>query len=190
MKWFWADLHFEQGETLITKLGRPATSPEEWCERCVDGINRNVKKSDCLYLLGDFAFGRLMFWRQRIKCRCFLIIGNHDVCVSKIRHVFGDNYARDKIVKCCGIKTHVYHYPLAFWEGSHRGEYHLYGHIHADAPKEAMMDRFMPGRRSMCTSPESSLDKLGEMRPFSEEDVHAILSQRAGHDSVPYVPPA
>ena len=47
----------------------------------------------------------------------------------------------------------------------------------------------MPGRRSLDVSPESSMQKLGKFRPFSEDDVYEILSRRTGHDQIDYVVP-
>lgn len=189
MKHFWADLHLDQGETLITQLGRPAASPEDWCELCIEGINRSVAKGDILYLLGDFAFKRPGYWRQKIKCQCFLIRGNHDPNITKLKNVFGGNIASYKLVKCCNVKTALFHYPMCFWDASHRGGFHLYGHIHNHQLREYVMDQFMPGRRSLDVSPESSLLRLGELRPFSEDDVYGILSRRSGHDQIDYVVP-
>jgi len=79
--------------------------------------------------------------------------------------------------------------PICFWDSSHRDGFHLYGHIHNHRLREYAMDQFMPGRRSMDVSPESSLIRLGDFRPFSEDDVYEILSRRSGHDKVDYVFP-
>jgi calcineurin-like phosphoesterase family protein len=194
MKWFWSDLHLDH-DAIVTKMGRPAESPEHWREQAIDAINSNVGRGDCLYLLGDFAFKNPGRWKKEIQCNnIFLIVGNHEPSATKLQNVFGGNVALIKDVKCCGVHTVLCHYPMAYWDRSHYGSYHLYGHLHLSWERERMMDRLSrptidePGqRRSMDVSPEASLHHFGEYRPFNEEDVHEILSVREGHDD-PKIP--
>lgn len=189
MKWFWADLHFDH-DAIVTKMGRPAECPEAWYHEAITAININVKRTDWLYLLGDFAWKRPGFWRSQIRCKnIYLIVGNHDPGPVKLKNVFGGNFSEYKMVKCCGVPTVLCHYPFAFWDKSHRGSYHLHGHLHYNKHREAMMDQMqLPfnadtgKRRSMDVAPEHSLERWGYYRPFNEEDVHEILGARKGHD--------
>ena len=195
MKHFWSDIHIDH-DNIVTKMGRPAESPAHWRALAINAINHHVHKTDQLYLLGDFAFKNPGKWRQLINCKhVFLVIGNHEPGVTKLTNVFGGSFSHRKEVKCCGIHTVLDHYPLCYWNKSHNGSYHLYGHLHMSWEREAMMDRLRrpstslgaPQRRSMDVCPESSLHWFKEYRPFNEEDVHRILGARIGHDD-PKIP--
>jgi calcineurin-like phosphoesterase family protein len=181
MKWFWADLHFDH-DAIVTKMLRKADSPESWYETAINAMNMFVSRNDSLYLLGDFSFKRPGFWRSQIDCKnVHLIKGNHEPGAEKLRNVFGGQVYDIKEVKVCETRTILCHYPMAYWNRSHRGSYHLYGHIHHHLGRERVMD--MSGdRKSMDVSPEASLDYLGLQRPFNEIDIHNLLSGRKGHD--------
>lgn len=69
---------------------------------------------------------------QRINCKNrFLIVGNHDrwakdsTCKKLFQGIYDLKRINDegRIVVLC-------HFPLAVWDQSHRGSYHLYGHVH------------------------------------------------------------
>jgi len=179
MKWFWADIHFESEK--IAGL-RGFDSLEKWQKTAIDALNLFVDRQDALYLLGDFASNRPGYWREKINCRhVYLIRGNHEPGAKKLQNVFGGNVWDIKEVKVHGVRTILCHYPMMFWNRSHIDSYHLYGHIHCSQPREAFMD-LAGDRRSMDVSPEASRKYLGGMRPFSETDVHSILSTRRGHE--------
>jgi calcineurin-like phosphoesterase family protein len=163
----------------------------------INALNHHVQKTDSLYLLGDFAFKTPGRWRPLINCKnVWLIRGNHEPGPEKLKNVFGHQVADIKGVKCCGVHTVLCHYPMAYWDKSHYGSYHLYGHLHLSWEREGMMDLLVKPsryhsdigeRRSMDVSPEASLYHFGEYRPFNEEDVHKILGAREGHDD-PKIP--
>ncbi len=177
MKWFWADLHFDHN-ALITKMNRAAPSIEWWNETAIAKINEYIRRNDEFYILGDFAWRNPAEWRRRIECKnLFLIKGNHDRSVNKVFPHMWDL----KEVKVHGVPTILCHYPLAFWDKSHYGSYHLYGHIHCSLPREQRLD-LLGERRSLDVSPESSRIHFNEYRPFNGDDVHRILKDRIGHD--------
>jgi len=149
----------------------------------LDSINQCVARSDRLIIVGDFAFEKPGYWRCQIKCKHVVMIrGNHDPW-PKIQNVFGGNCRSDLVAKVCGVKTYFKHYPTAFWDGSHKGWYHCYGHIHDHPRREEQLDR-LGDRRSMDVSLYSAKRRLGEWRPFRENENNDILKVRQGHDPV------
>lgn len=183
---FTADTHFEAVK-LYSEMGRRVRpfSVDEWNEMFLHKINSMVERSDRLFILGDFAWKRPGYWRQRIRCRhVILILGNHD-SEAKCRRVFGGNLHHVREVKnVCGQKVFLSHYPHAFWPSSHHGSLHLYGHCHHQ--REEYLDAIWPARRSMDVSPDTAYQLTGEWRPFSDIEVTDRLLARDGHDHLPF----
>ena len=181
---FTADTHFDH-ESLVTKMGRPGFSGiEEWNEVMLDAINRTAGREDRLFILGDFAWKRPGYWRQKIRCRnVILILGNHD-SEAKCKNVFGGNLYRSRTIKMLGVSVFLSHYPHCYWDKSHHGSLHLYGHCHNQ--REATLDAIWPDRRSMDVSPDTAFKLSGEWGIFSDEDIYYHLIARLGHDHVDY----
>jgi calcineurin-like phosphoesterase family protein len=148
-----------------------------------DNINATVGVDDTLWILGDFMFAqkhkihhKARFYRDRIKCRNVnLIWGNHDD--RQIRQYF--NEAHDlHTIYVNGKRIVLCHFALAIWDKSHRGAYQLYGHSHNTAEK--WLDVALKGHRSMDIGIDNAIKVLGAYRPFSFEEVDAILSKRTG----------
>ena len=184
MIYFTADLHL--GDTRLVE----ATRPE--CKDVVDHdndilglINNHVGRGDRLIILGDFCYEKPGRYRPQIRCRNIdFILGNHD-SESKIRKSFGGNVWQQRMIKLApGVKVWCSHYPTAFWDGSHNGKYHAYGHIHNCPEREAMMDLGMPERRSMDVGVESAKKLLGDWRPFSAVEFLSLTAHRPGHDII------
>lgn len=180
-----ADTHLSASDKTLTICSRSHfSSIEEWNAYCIDRINSTVDRNDRLIINGDFAFDRVGFWRQQIRCKhIMLILGNHDP-EPKCRNVFGGNIRVQYLTKICKVKTFVTHYPTAFWNGSHKGFYHLYGHIHNHERREAELNTIWPGRRSLDVSVDSAYALLGDWRPFAETEIHDLLKDKPGHDPV------
>jgi len=182
MKWFWSDPHFDH-EAIASKMGRKTEGIDSWNACAIEAINKHVDRHDQFFILGDFTWKRPGYWRQQINCKHITLIrGNHDDGITKLQNVFGAGNIYDlRVVKVRGVHTVLCHYPMAFWDRSHKGSYHLYGHIHYSAPREKLLD-LLGDRKSMDVSPEASLDYFGYYRPFNEDDIYTILSARKGHD--------
>jgi calcineurin-like phosphoesterase family protein len=144
-------------------------------------------------------------FRNRINCQNVnLIWGNHDH--RNIAPVFNRTYER-YIMRWKGRKIIMSHCAHAVWEGSHRKSYHLYAHSHTTAernldifsiicelqPKNiqdlaaklaaippAKLAELQPGRRSIDVGIDNAAIFLGEYRPFSFDEIDAILSKREG----------
>lgn len=150
----------------------------------IDNINAVVGEGDTLWILGDFTFTRdakqARSYRDRIACRNVNIIwGNHDN-QGMIRDLF--NEAHDLVtIAVPGQNSRIVlsHYAMCVWDGSHRGNWQLYGHSHAGA--EEWMDKRMPDRRSVDVGVDNAAKILGEYRPFSLSELQTRFNRRLGY---------
>jgi len=161
----------------------------------IDGINANVGTDDTLWHLGDFCFAPKQRYgefakryRDRINCKHVNIVwGNHDR-----RREMGGLFEREYdlvTVDVTGQRARIVvcHYALAVWDGSHRGNWNLYGHSHVNAEK--WMDEHMPSRKSMDVGVDNAYRLLGEFRPFSlEEDIRPMIMSKLGHTMDQHIP--
>jgi len=135
---FTSDTHFNH-PMVIPLSKRPFASVEEMNEAIVERWNSRVKRGDRVYHLGDFALGRpqeAATLARRLNGQIFLLRGNHDkVAEHKLvreRFVWIKDYFRLKvgeqpIVLC--------HYAFRTWNGSHHGDWNLYGPSHGSLPE-------------------------------------------------------
>jgi len=194
MKYFIADTHFAH-ESLIMNFPRhrPGTkelfaSIEEHDQYLLDAINLRVRREDELFILGDFAWKKPGKYRQQINCRhVSLIRGNHDkpgVC----KNVFGEvPYVRNIKIRATGDENNTHlnvvlcHTPMAFWDGSHRGSCHLYGHCHGQ--REVTLNRALGWhRRSFDAGVDNLVKMTGGFSPIDEDEVYALFISLTGHD--------
>lgn len=147
-KWYMADPHFgHQAMMGFCPETRPFASVHEMDQAIIDRVNERVSKSDILYILGDFAFGKD---EAHIK-RCFhslngrkvLIIGNHDVdrdgALKPVLATLPWDQApvHSLITSDNGTRLFLAHYAHRAWPGQHKGAIHLYGHSHGRLPQWA-----------------------------------------------------
>ena len=185
---FWiSDTHLGH-DAIILKMGRGYfSSIEEHDGTIIEGINSTVGVRDRLWIQGDFAWhGKAQKFRQMIRCKNIgFIIGNHDK-PDDIRKAFGGFFV-DRLVRKWGPAGEplvMYHYPILFWDRSHRNGFHTYGHMHTN--QEALMDFLFPERRSMEVSVDEAKRKLGVVRPFAKQDIYDLIGSRKGHDPIEY----
>lgn len=159
-----------------------------------DNINAMVGENDVLWHLGDFAFGqrenyvrKCEFYRNRIRCKNVNIVwGNHDE-PHAIRHLFNESHFMHSIsIPGTRNKIVLSHYAMAVWDGSHRGNWQLYGHSHTSA--EPWMDKNMPGRRSIDVGVDNANRLFGSYRPFSLEELEIMMSKRDGFSMDHHIP--
>lgn len=183
MKHFFSDLHLgEHTHESTPVFGRMST--EEWDEMILSNVNRYVKKHDILYIVGDFGSPKkAASYRQKINCKhIVLIMGNHDGSMQSAKRVFGREFVfHQREIKVQGNKVILNHYPMAYWDDSHRGSWHIHGHTHGNREK-TILNAF-PGWRGIDVGPSSSYKRFGKARPFSEIDICILISGRSGHDN-------
>lgn len=186
MIWFTADTHLGGQQKFWRGNG---WTVEEHDEIVIDNINRCAQRDDQLYILGDFAWDKAEKWKQLIQCKHVrFVIGNHDR-YEESKRAFGEIHNLLDI-RLPGAVDGTYehavlcHYPMAFWNGSHRGWYHFYGHTHRQ--REWTLDSLFPERKSMDVGIDNVNRLFGEYRPISWWEIQEYLRGRNGHDDVEF----
>lgn len=104
-----------------------------------DRINDAVGVNDTLYILGDFCFKgkKPIEYRSRIVCQnVHLILGNHDKRSDYKDDLVFSSVTEVKEIIHCNQRIFLSHYPHRSWPASHKGSFHLYGHVHSSLDNE------------------------------------------------------
>jgi calcineurin-like phosphoesterase family protein len=158
----------------------------------LSAINAVVEPDDELFILGDFADNKPGKYRLQIKCKHVkLIMGNHDRVQASL-NVFGDCPAIrqtklrgvDEWGEPGSLKCVLCHYPLAYWEGSHNGTAHLYGHTHGQ--REDTLNGSFPGRRAFDVTVDHLMTVFGSYMPVCETTLYGVFKSWDGHDPTSY----
>lgn len=190
MKFFMADPHFgHQGITpmmaRVNTSGSIFSCVEEHDYYLMSEINKRVGRDDELIICGDFAWEKPGRYRPQIKCKHVkLVLGNHDNR-NKCSNVFGTVtmslttkiHSADRL---SSLKVVCSHYPHAYWDGSHRGWGHIYGHVHGQ--RDGGLDELFPGRRALDVGVDNLHNVFGSYGPISESDLYQYFIERDGHD--------
>jgi len=139
---FTADTHFYHSN-IIKYCERPFDNKDLMNQAIIDNWNAKVKPGDTVFHLGDVSLGAKASDIEELignlNGQIHLIIGNHDITLTAsflkaslwkgiydIAEIFVPDdevtYAEQHIVMC--------HYPMRTWNGSHRGSWQLFGHVH------------------------------------------------------------
>lgn len=113
-------------------------SVETMNQAVLDNVNAAVPDPDrdTVLIVGDFVFGgrdnyrkNAQYARSRIHCRDVRIVfGNHDE-PDDLHDLF--THCHDHVTLSAGGRRLFFcHYPMAAWDGSHRGIALCYGHVH------------------------------------------------------------
>jgi calcineurin-like phosphoesterase family protein len=139
---FTSDEHLGHNN-VIKFCNRPFANIEEMTEALVERHNSVVKKGDLVYHIGD------MFWRtygidqaleymDRLNGNHYYVWGNHDELIHHNKELANKFIWLKDIAKVrpsgCP-KIILCHYAMRVFEGSHRGDWHLYGHSHNALPQ-------------------------------------------------------
>tara|TARA_R100001244_G_scaffold25113_2_gene25465 strand:+ start:117076 stop:117687 length:612 start_codon:yes stop_codon:yes gene_type:complete len=165
---FTSDTHFGH-RNIITYCDRPWNSVEEMNEELIARWNNVVGPRDDVYHLGDFCMGRKSVpgnWVPRLNGRIHLIRGNHDPVVKGQGFETVQDYLEVKYYK---KKIVLFHYPIRNWNGSHKGSWHLFGHVHGTLTVKY-------GRK--CLEDSLAMDvgsDCHDWRPISADEVVEIM---------------
>ena len=133
-----ADPHFghENSVKYDAREGNKSfSSVEERDNLIIENINKVVTPQDNLYFLGDISWYKLdktIELIQKINCKNrYLLVGNHDKYTKdgKFKKLFQGIYDI-KQIEDNGNQVILCHYPIMMFKGQHRGDIHLYGHVH------------------------------------------------------------
>ena len=167
MIFFTADTHLGH-ENIIKYCNRPFNNVREMDEAIINNWNSVVKKDDLVYHLGDFCFKSLSYYTNKLNGNIILIKGNHDFLEKEDYKYFNQVYDYKKI-KFNNQKIILFHYPMRFWDCSHHGSWHLYGHIHGSHP-------------SIGLSHDVGVDVNG-FKPISFTELKTIMELKTQHEA-------
>jgi calcineurin-like phosphoesterase family protein len=146
---FTSDTHFGHAN-IIKYCKRPFASVEEMDNTLIHNWNAIVRPEDTVYHLGDFAVGGgpAAPYLRRLNGKIQFCLGNHDKRLVKMyldielelqsylneAVQFGTPYLREVTVE--KQKIILCHYAMKVWNGSHKGDWQLYGHSHGTLPDD------------------------------------------------------
>jgi len=134
--WFTADHHFGHAR-ILQYCDRPFANVTEMDDALIRNWNERIHREDTVYHLGDFCMGGIdMAWRYlaRLNGYIFFVPGGHDRrwCLPK-NCPNGCNWDILPQLVETRIEGRTFvlcHYPMAQWEKSRYGAWHLHGHSH------------------------------------------------------------
>lgn len=168
--YFSSDLHLSHAN-ILKYDPRPFKTIYEHDQAIINNINATCEPESLLFLLGDISMGKDMDYidglLNQIQCQTVLIKGNHDKHLKQSflnKHFIDD---RDYLeLRTSAGKFILSHFPFYSWDGSHRGNVHLFGHVHTNKI-ELNGKHFNVG---VCNSPTYS--------PFSIVDILKVTSKQ------------
>lgn len=179
---FTSDTHFFHNN-IIKYCDRPFTTAEEMNEFMIEEWNKVVPKDGVVFHLGDVSLTanpkELYDVLQRLNGEIYLIIGNHENDalgkvynkqiwrgIYDIAEIFIKDpeitYGEQHIVMC--------HYPMVVWNGSHRGSWQLFGHVHGGLSNKGVINH-----------PASAMDvgvDCHNYRPISYQEVKEQITKQ------------
>lgn len=134
MNLYIADLHFGHRSVIVFDQ-RPFTDIDEVDRTLIYLWNSRVQADDDIYIIGDFAYKNEKpeeWYLRQLKGRKHLIIGNHDNRLLKNEKAMSYFETVDKMLHVSdnGNQICLCHFPIAEWNGFHKGHYHIFGHYH------------------------------------------------------------
>lgn len=134
--WYTSDTHF--GHKNIMKynpLFRQYPTLDAMDEGMIEIWNRNVKKLDRVFILGDVSFyksEKSTQILQQLNGTKVLIRGNHDShCLKRTDFRLQFEAIHDYLeVNVNGTNMVLFHFPISSWHRIHHGAVHLHGHCH------------------------------------------------------------
>ena len=143
MVFFTADTHFGHAN-VIKHCNRPYATLDEMNEALIANWNARVHKNDHVYIAGDLAWRGNVNYAisivSRLKGLKHLAIGNHDKDFLK-KAEYRNLFVEIDQILFAGLdqgKTIICHYPMLSWNGSCRGAWHVFGHMHNNLTRESI----------------------------------------------------
>ena len=173
---FTSDCHFYH-KNIIKYCNRPFSSIEEMNSILINNWNSQVNNNDLVFCLGDLLWGtdinRLNNLIKQLNGNIILIKGNHDFYTD-------EQYLNANIKKVTSLldvtlndyKFVLCHYQLMYWNKSHYGTFHLYGHQHDKQqylPNHEIYEKLGISERKMNVCMDSNEYKLFSLNEVIEK---------------------
>ena len=132
MMYLTSDTHFNH-HNIIEYDQRPFKDVEEMNECLINNWNETVGETDIVYFLGDFGFGRpeeMKKIMQKLNGNICIVIGNHEVSMSKLTEIGFKAIANEITLNYKGIICVMSHEPIYAYKGE-PGLLNFHGHTHS-----------------------------------------------------------
>lgn len=134
MNLYISDLHFGHSN-VINFDNRPFADSDEMDSAMIRLWNSRVSPDDHVYIIGDFCYQSVNtadWYLRQLKGHKHLIVGNHDGYTLKNENAMSYFETVEKMMHVSddGKQICLCHFPIAEWNGFHKGHWHIYGHIH------------------------------------------------------------
>lgn len=179
---FTSDTHFFH-KNIIKYCERPFDCVEEMNEELVKNWNSVVPEDGVVFHLGDVSLTasprELKSLLDRLNGTKHLIIGNHEndaLSKQDIREIWkgihdvAEIFIKDEEITYGEQHIVMCHYPMIVWNGSHRGSWQLFGHVHGGLSNKGEIKH-----------PASSLDvgvDCHDYRPLSYQEVKEQITKQ------------
>lgn len=126
-----SDTWFGRPQILEIAKRSSFTSIDDMNEKLIKNWNKQVKKGDIVFHLGNFAWdphtARNVL--KRLNGEITFLVGNTDDALLEVEPEF-DNIIvlEDQIVELPEFDSVICHYPLEVWNGKDTGTIHFHGH--------------------------------------------------------------
>ena len=183
---FTSDPHFFH-ENIIKFCDRPFESVEEMNLALINNWNNKVPPDAHIFILGDLMLKGSIDMARHILGRLngikHIIWGNHDYqnklnrpTITDMFESFGDIIeiiVDDEEISGDGQRVVMCHYPMLSWNGSVRGTWQLFGHIHS-GPLSSSKEKDI---RLTPAQYDVGVDN-NNFTPLSYEEVKAIVTKQ------------
>jgi calcineurin-like phosphoesterase family protein len=139
---FTSDTHFGHSN-IIKYCNRPFKDSIEMNQELVKRWNEKVPDDAIIFHLGDFALTLnskdTSHILNSLNGKKYLIIGNHEKCALAKEYIvslwegiydIAEIFVQDEEITYKEQHLVMCHYPMITWNGSHRGSWQLFGHVH------------------------------------------------------------
>ena len=126
-----SDTWFGRPQILDIAKRTSFSSIDDMNENLIKNWNKQVKKDDVVFHLGNFAWDPQTAKNvlKRLNGEIKFLIGNADDALLEVGYEF-DNITilEDQIVELSLFDSVICHYPLDVWNGKESGTIHFHGH--------------------------------------------------------------
>lgn len=134
MNLYISDLHFGH-RNVINFDNRPFQDVTDMDQILIRLWNSRVQRDDHVFIVGDFAYHNektAEWYLRQLKGYKHLVVGNHDGETLKNEKAMSYFESVDKMMHVTDGDKQIClcHFPIAEWNGYHKGAWHIYGHIH------------------------------------------------------------
>jgi len=177
---FTSDPHFFH-KNIIKYCDRPFSSVEEMNASLIYEWNRVVPEDGHVFVLGDVTMGSttsaIKWVIHQLNGTKYLVIGNHDRKNVTQGHIgsmwenVGDIIelsVEDDEISGGYQKLVLCHYPMITWNGSHKGSWQLFGHVHGTLDGS---DKLSPNQLDVGVDSHN-------FAPISYEEVKVLITKQ------------